>query len=166
MKNKLLLLSCLLFAGCSFADSDQVRDAYVQVPYDAGYDAAFTPHVYAIAATRATNKMLDETRDIYENAGNVFLYVGAPKKLDNSLPDGFHYAQKVTTEILEGSKDFKLVNNKEDADYYLEVLVDKAGNADVPVIVYKLVLFNNENVQVRSWTERVSRIRNDDRSWW
>jgi len=170
---KAFLLFPLLLAAC--ADNRSVpadKDIYVRSPYlSAQYEEiqrelSITPQVYALAATRAANKMLDETRSVYEQSGDVFLYVMEPKKLSNSLPDGLHYAHKVTTDILEGANDYKIVNNKDEADYYLEVLVDEGGNADVPAIVYKMILFDNQNVKVDEWIVNLKQIRNDDRSWW
>ncbi len=169
---KALFLFPLLLASCSVGTNEPIdKDIYVRSPYlsaqhDIERELAITPQVYALAATRATNKMLDETRSIYENSGDVFLYVMQPKKLDASLPDGFHYAHKVTTDILEGANDYKIVNNKDEADYYLEVLVDQGGSDEVPSIVYKMILFDNSDVKVNEWIVNVKQLRNDDRSWW
>lgn len=171
MKKLCFLLTLVLLGACSTEEELIEKNIYVKAPYlhesqEVELEMAITPEVYALAATRATNKMLDETRDIYENGNNVFLFISAPKKLDSSLPDGFHYAQKVTNDIIEGSNDYKVVSNQEEADYYLQVLIDKSGTLDMPAITYKLIMFDNEGVQVGEWSETVRRVRNDDRSWW
>ncbi len=174
MNRALFLFPLMLIAGCADTQyyEPEDKDIYIRAPYlstqhnDIERELYITPHVYAIAATRAANKMLDETRSIYEQGGNVFLYVMESKKLNSSLPDGLHYAHKLTTEILEGANDYKIVNNKDEADYYLEVLVDEGGSEDVPTIVYKMILFDNKNVKVDEWIINLKQLRNDDRSWW
>lgn len=171
MKKYWIGLGLLLSACSTTTTTVKEKDVFIKAPYlhaeqrIEGSDA-ITPEVYAIAATRVTNKMLDQTRNIYENNGETFLYIMEPKKMDRSLPDGFYYAQKLTKDIITGSQTFKPVNNMNEADYYLEVLVDKSGNEEVPVVIYKMILFDHENVKIDEWSESVKRIRNDDRSWW
>ena len=67
--------------------------------------------VYAIPAARATNRMLDDTRDIYENNGDTFLFITDLKKADRKMPDGIYNAERTTRKIIEGSKTFKVVND-------------------------------------------------------
>ena len=173
-KQSLCLL--LLVAACTAGNVRYEERIIIEEPYlpesEKRYigaperDLGITPSVYAIAATRATNKMLDESTDIYENNNSTFLYIMDPKKTDDSLPDGFYYARKTTRDIIEGSRTFKVVNNLNDADYYLEVLVENAGNDETPVIAYRMILFDKDNVKINEWVETVRRLKNDDRSWW
>ena len=132
------------------------------------YDAQnVAPQIYAIAATRATNKMLDETAEFYENPnGNTFLYITDIKKADRKLPDGVYSAARTTKNIIEGSKTFKVVNQMDEADYYLETIIDNAGTPEEPIFVYKLILFDAKNNKINEWVETIRRVRNDDRSWW
>ena len=132
--------------------------------YDANH---INPQVYAIAATRATNKMLDETAEFYENPdGDVFLYIADIKKADRKMPDGIYSAARTTRDIIEGSKTFKVVNDMKEADYYLETVIDNAGTPEEPILVYKLILFDGKKNKINEWTETMRRVRNDDRSWW
>src|SRR5574344_2085108 len=62
-----------------------------------------TPEVYSIAATRVTNKMLDDTANIYEK-NKPTIYINQITKEADDLPDGFWAAKEVTTKILEGSR--------------------------------------------------------------
>lgn len=132
------------------------------------YEDAIAPQIYGIVATRTTNKMLDDTKNIYENLSAPFLYVMEIKKDDVNLPDGFYYSNQITKEILTNSRTFRLVSNMNDADYYLETIVSTYTTPDneSPIIVYKMILFDNKNVKINEWTENVSRIKNDDKTWW
>lgn len=129
-------------------------------------EASITPDVYAIAAARVTNKMLDQSGYVYQKPDPVLIYITDPKKLDDRLPDGLHAARKVTRDIISGSKNYKVTNDMNEADYYLQVLVDNIGTEFNPIISYKLILFDKNNVEVDEWVETLKRVKNDDRSWW
>ena len=64
------------------------------------------------------------------------------KKTDENLPDGFYLARRETKDIIEGSGTFTLVNNLNEAQYYLEVSVSPIPLKDkeVPAISYLLSL--------------------------
>lgn len=132
-------------------------------------DVDVLPQVYAIAATRATNKMLDATQGLYlKKEQKPTLNLVAPQKLNDELPDGFHYAHKVTTKIIEGSGNYTLVDNLNDADYSLQVLVNALPNPGsvTPVIEYQLLMSDKNGKEVGQWVESVKQIQNDDKSWW
>lgn len=125
-----------------------------------------TPEAYAIAARRATNKMLDESGELYENTGNTFLYITDIKKADRQMPDGVYNAARATKKIVQNSRTFKVVEHLEEADYILEPVIDNAGSPESPILVYKLILFDTENNRVGQWAETLRRVVNDDQSWW
>lgn len=125
-----------------------------------------TPEAYAIAATRATNRMLDETGQFYENDESSFIYVTDIKKADRQLPDGVYNAAKTTKNIVKNSCTFKVVDNLDEADYVLETVIDNAGTPEEPILVYKLILLDADNNLAGQWTETLRRVRNDDGSWW
>lgn len=132
-------------------------------------DVDVMPQVYAIAATRATNKMLDQTQGLYlKKEEKPTLNVVAPQKLNDQLPDGFHYAHKVTMEIIEGSRNYTIVDNLNDADYSLQVLVNALPNpgSETPVIEYQLLMSDKDGKEVGSWVESIKQLQNDDKSWW
>ncbi len=149
---KKTLIQCgmiMLLAGCQ----NVFESKTVEVPIDpdemlivneedfSDYDV--TPEVYAIAATRATNKMLDETESLYmRKEQKPKLYIAPIKKMKEKLPDGFYFARKTTEDIIEGSRNYIVVENLEDADYKLEVEVDAVPNPEMrsPVIDYTLKL--------------------------
>ncbi len=164
----------LALAACSQQKIEgiELRDIYINEPYTAPQNSrieierGITPQVYAIAASRATNKMLDDTADIYENNGNTFLFISDAKKDSDDIPDGFYKANQVTRGIIENSRTYKVVNNLNDADYFLEARVANVGTLETPVISYRIILFDKNNTKVKEWTETVRRLRNDDGSWW
>ena len=125
-----------------------------------------TAEVYAIPAARATNRMLDESREFYEHNGDTFLFITDIKKGDRKLPDGIYNAERTTRKIIEGSKTFKVVNDKAEADYILETIIDNAGTPEEPILVYRMILLDTENNKINEWTEVFRRLSNDDRSWW
>jgi len=124
------------------------------------------PEVYAIPAARATNKMLDETRDIYEQNGETFLFITGLKKADRTLPDGIYKAEQVTRQIIDGSNTFKVTADKDEADYILDTIIDNVGTPENPILSYRLILIDRENNKINEWIETVRRLSNDDRSWW
>lgn len=162
MKKSAILGILALTAACTTYD---VQEVVVEDPYYE-IEQQITPDVYAIAAARATNKMLDNSGYIYQSPNDVFIYIMDPKKLDDRLPDGLHAARKVTREIISGSKNYKVANDLNEADYYLQVFVDNVGSEFDPIIAYKLVLFDKNNQQIDEWVETIKRVKNDDRSWW
>ena len=131
--------------------------------------AEINPNVYAIAATRATNKMLDDTQRLYRHKDQKpKLLVMEAKKNNPKLPDGFHYADKVIYDIIDGSQNFMMVTKLDDADYVLNVAVDAFPNssAQTPIIVYTLTLQDTEGNEIDSWEQDIRQLQNDDKSWW
>ncbi len=132
-------------------------------------DHNITPQVYAIAASRVTNKMLDATRDLYlKKAAKPTLYIAAPQRLNDQLPEGFHYAHKVTNDIIEGSRDYTIVNTPDDAEYILEILVNALPNSgsQTPIIEYQMLMSDKAGKETGSWSESIKQLQNDDQSWW
>ena len=124
------------------------------------------PEVYAIAATRAINRFLDETGTFYEDNAESFIYIANLKKADRQLPDGVYNAERTVKKTIENSRTYKVVNDLEEADYILEPVIDNAGTPEEPILVFKLVLFDTDNNKIGQWTESLRRVQNDDGSWW
>lgn len=147
----------------------EVNAYKIDTPYgmEGLYDETTTPEVYSIVATRAVNKMLDDTRPIYENLGTTFLYIMEPKKMQGDVENGFYLSQRVTKNIIEGSKTYTIVNSMQEADYYLETLISKINiqGQNSPIIQYKLMMFDKSDRKVNEWIETIRQTKNDDRSW-
>lgn len=178
MKNSWLILVLALWSVTTTqAQPLEVREIAISEPAvhyrsdhrpikDLDLERGIIPQVYALAATRATNKMVDQTRDLPEDSDKNFLYIMETKVLDKDLPAGFSAAEKITREILESSENFKVTNQKTEADYILKIIIGNGGSEQRPIVVYKLILLDKDEVKLREWTESVRRVRNDDRSWW
>lgn len=149
---------------------DENESSSVSETVSTQYDSIeITPKVYAIAATRVTNKMLDDTQKLYKQQGNKpKLLVLEAKKINPQLPDGFHYANKTIYDIIDGSQNFMMVSNLDDADYVLDVSVDAFPNQGIntPIIEYTLTLQDKSGKEIDSWKQDIRQLQNDDKSWW
>lgn len=168
MKKLVVLLAAAAAASCS---TPQEKPRYIiETPFgqEDVYDETITPEVYAIVATRVTNKMLDQTTAIYEKIPAPTLYVMEVKKEDESLPNGFYHARRVSKDIIKGSRTFTIVENMNDADYYIETIVSAIPleGIEVPAVKYTLTLYDKDNKQINQWSEAIQQIQNDDKSWW
>lgn len=159
-------------------DNSKETDAYTQpLPAPLPQPVSFTdfstiyisPEVYSIAASRATTKMIDETGDLYFNKPQKpKLYISDVRKLNDKMPDGVYFARKVTNDIIEGSRNFVVVDAPEDADYQLELLINAIPTQyqNMPVLDYQLHLYNKDGVEINKWNATIKQLLNDDRSWW
>lgn len=170
-----LVLITTLLGACHLngsSSNDKNQNVYkIDTPYgvETLYDEKVMPDVFAIAATRSANKILDDTKSIYESKGSTFLFIMEPKKIDEDIPNGLYLAQRTTRDIIEGSRTYTVVNNINDADYYLETLISKIeidGQQDSPIIQYKVIMFDKEENKINEWVETIRKVKNDDRSWW
>ncbi|MDR1694692.1 MAG: hypothetical protein LBR70_05855 [Lactobacillaceae bacterium] len=175
-----ILLTASLLAACQTNSNARQEDAaagensnaknsyHIDRPYamQSYYDETATPEVYSIVATRAVNRMLDQTRPIYENLGATFLYIMEPKT-SKETESGFYLSQMVAKKMIEGSKTYTIVNSMNEADYYLETLITKISieGSDSPIIQYKLMMFDKKDRKVNEWIENIRQVSNDDRSW-
>ena len=126
-----------------------------------------TPNVYKIIATRATNRLLDETASIYENKPRPTIYIKNTIKDDSGLPNGVFEAKAVTREIISGTKSFIITGELDVADYILETSINTVrteANPN-PVLVHRTILLDSDDNVVTEFTESISQTRNDG-SWW
>lgn len=124
--------------------------------------------VYEIVARRTTNKLLDYTAPIYDAASRPTVFVGEAQVFDKDLPDGFGYCRKITKDMLENAKAFLVVNDPEEADYFVDIDVETVlleGN-ETPVIIYTLILSDHNGEVLQEWKETIRQVKNDDRTWW
>ena len=113
--------------------------------------------------------MLDDTQKLYRQQGKKpKLLVLEAKKVNQQLPDGFHYANKTIYDIIDGSQNFMMVSQLDDADYVLDVQVDAFPNAGsiTPIIEYTLTLQDKDGKEIDSWKQDIRQLQNDDKSWW
>ncbi len=127
-----------------------------------------TPQDYGILATRITNKMLDDTKSIYEKIPQPKIYVREIIKESPELPDGFYYANKTISEIVKNSKTFVIAPSQGEADYHLQSNVFEYTNPNTkaPLILFNMRLLNKNGEVINQWVESITQLSNDDRSWW
>ena len=171
MKKLLFLPVILSLVACEGTIFGEKKAPVFVVDSPYAYDQTnemLLPDVYALAATRSINKMLDQSAEIYEKNPAPKIYITEFKKLSKSLPDGLYYAKNTTKQILDGSRTYVVVNNLNDADYYLETQIKEVRleGSESPIIEYKIVLNDKENNKINEWTETIRQLQNDDKSWW
>ena len=128
--------------------------------------ASITPEVYAIVATRTTNKMLAEAPAIFAQNKEAPLYVAKTVLVDRYLPNGASVAGQTAKEIIVGADMFNLTDNKADAEFVLESSVDNFNTPEVPVIVFNMELYDKEGNLKGRWSDNIRQVQNDDGSWW
>lgn len=121
--------------------------------------AKYSPEAYDVVATRATNRMLQDTAAIYDN-GHKTVYLKDTKLLSSDLPYGSNRLKSTTKEIISGSKTFDLVNNSKDADFVIDSSADwYVAQASVPALQYKLSMFDKNGRKVNEWVEIIRQVQ-------
>ena len=123
--------------------------------------ADYSPEVYMVVATRAANRMLQDTSVIYDSGKTKTLYLKDTKLLSKDLPYGSHRLTGVTKDIISGSKTFDIVNNSKNADFIAETSADwyVAPNNTIPALQYTLTLFDKNGKKVNEWVEVIRQVQ-------
>lgn len=123
--------------------------------------ADYSPEVYMVVATRAANRMLQDTSAIYDSGKTRTLYLKDTKLLSKDLPYGSHRLKGVTKDIISGSKTFDIVNNSKNADFIAETSADwyVAPNNTIPALQYTLTLFDRNGKKVNEWVEVIRQVK-------
>lgn len=179
MNKMFVVLAAAALAGCAAPWQNESKEEeskrpprlVTETPYGLSnlYEETSAPQLYSVIAARVTNKMLDQTTEIYEKAFPPKLYIMQIKKAGvEHIPDGFYYSRQVTRDIIKGSKTFTLVNTRDEADYHLDIIVSRLNVQNIPgnILQYKMTLFDKGGNEVGSWMESIRQVQNDDRSWW
>lgn len=128
---------------------------------------AVMPEVYTVVATRAINKMLDNTQKLYNDRKNNALFINDFEK-DEDLPSGHYLAEYTSKKIINASRTFKVVNTREEANYLLKTLISRVTieGSDNKIIQYKLILSDKDENVIDEWIETIRRTESYDNSWW
>ena len=123
--------------------------------------ADYSPEVYMVVASRAANRMLQDTSAIYDSGKTRTLYLKDTKLLSKDLPYGSHRLKGVTKDIISGSKTFDIVNNSKNADFIAETSADwyVAPNNTIPALQYTLTLFDKNGKKVNEWVEVIRQVK-------
>jgi len=166
MKFSSVLLSLLALSACSYYNifnRDDIRNT-AKIS-DIELSSMSTTKAYEIAATRITNKLLDDSADIYEVKPNTKLYIKKIQKNSETLPDGFYNAQKSIREIISGSGTYTVVDKIEDADFILASKVSELKNNNQPIIIFNADILDKQEKPVKSWSVTIRQMP-EDKSWW
>mgnify|MGYP007003748654 CR=1 FL=1 len=97
MKKLLFLSAACWLAACEgpIFGSKKAPTFVIESPYaDEQVNDMMTPDVYALAATRSVNRMLDQSAEVYEKTPAPKIYITEFKKMSKTLPDGLYYAKE------------------------------------------------------------------------
>lgn len=122
--------------------------------------AKYSPEAYIVVATRATNRMLQDTSAIYDSANKKTIYIKDIKLLSSDLPYGSHRLKGAVKDIISGSKTYDVVNNSSNADYIVDSSADwyVSDNA-TPALQYKLSLLDKNGKKVNEWVEIIRQVQ-------
>lgn len=123
--------------------------------------AKYSPEAYVVVATRATNRMLQDTSAIYDNGRTKTVYIKDTKLLSSDLPYGSHRLKGTTKEIISGSQTYDVVNNSANADFIIDTSADwyVAPNNATPALQYKLAMFDRNGKKVNEWVEIIRQVQ-------
>ena len=169
MKFNVVLYSILLLSGCSLLginnDKDIDKEQYSNIPLSYDFQDVYMTKAYETAATRAANKMLDDTSELYETNQKPNIYIKQIQKTGDNLPDGFYTAQKSLREIIGKSGTFVLVNDMSKADYIIESTVSEFNAAGLPAILFRLNINTKDEQPYKAWNVVIRQLT-EDKSWW
>lgn len=128
---------------------------------DSAAAAKYKPEAYDVVATRATNRMLQDTAAVYDNGSTKTVYIKDTRLLSTDLPYGSHRLKGVTKDIISGSRTFDVVNNANNADFVLESSADwyVEPNNVMPALQYKLAMFDRNGQKVNEWVEIIRQVQ-------
>jgi hypothetical protein len=121
--------------------------------------AKYSPEAYNVVATRATNRMLQDTGSLSDN-GQKRIFLKDTKLLSSDLPFGSNRLKSTTKDIISGSKTYDLVNNSAAADFIVDSSADwYVTNTAAPALQYKLSMFDKSGKKVNEWVEIIRQVQ-------
>jgi len=171
MTIRAVLLSVLLLTGCHtfnfFQNESEEEPSLPPVtiqPQNFDLQELYMTKAYETAATRAVNKMLDDTTAFYEVTPKAKIYIKDIVKDSPDLPDGLHTARRAIKEIVGKSGTYIAVTDMSDADYILQSNVSDFNYAGLPAIIFKLGINDKNDQPLKAWNV-VIRQMTEDQSW-
>ena len=138
--------------------SDAVDMRSVSPRVDANVAAKYSPEAYNVVATRATNRMLQDTANLYGNGKTVFL--NDTKLLSSDLPYGNHRLKATTKDIISESRAFDIVNSASNADFIVDSAADwYVANNAAPALQYKLAMYDKTGRKINEWVEIIRQVQ-------
>ena len=127
---------------------------------DGSIAAKYSPEAYDVVATRATNRMLQDTSATYGNGQHQTVFLRDTKLLSSDLPYGSHRLKSTTKDIINGSKVYDVVNNSNDANFIVDSSADwYVANNAAPALQYKLAMFDRSGRKINEWVEIIRQVQ-------
>ena len=127
---------------------------------NAGVAAKYSPETYDVVATRATNRMLQDTAAIYDNGRTKTVYIKDTKLLSSDLPYGSQRLKGTVKDVISGAKSFDVVNSASAADFVIDSSADwYVDNNSTPALQYKLAMFDKNGRKVNEWVEVIRQVQ-------
>lgn len=121
--------------------------------------AKYSPEAYNVVATRATNRMLQDTANI-SSKGHKTVFLKDTQVLSSDMPYGSNRLKSTTKDIINVSKTFDVVNNPKDADYIVASTADwYVADSKAPALQYKLAMFDRGGRKVNEWVEIIRQVQ-------
>ena len=120
------------------------------------------PEAYELAASRAFNRFVKDTFDIYKQQPNLLLYVKSASVKNDDLPDGASKGVALFKDQVLASRTFALTDDKNKNDYVLDTDVQwfDTPSKTVPAIKYVITLSDNKGKVINEWVEIVKKAEN------
>lgn len=158
----------LLLAGCtnsSFWEKQTIEPVQTTTVTMPDMQDIYMTKAYETAATRITNKMIDDSADLYEVRPRPKIYIRKIRKEAAGLPDGFYTAQQVIKDIISGSGTYVVVNKPDEADYFLATNINQFNVDNLPGIIIKQTINDISDQPIRAWNVVIKQM-SEDKSWW
>lgn len=121
--------------------------------------AKYSPEAYNVVATRATNRMLQDTANL-SSKGHKTVFLKDTQVLSSDMPYGSNRLKSTTKDIINVSKTFDVVNSPKDADYIVASTADwYVADSKAPAIQYKLSMFDKSGRRVNEWVEIIRQVQ-------
>ncbi len=125
------------------------------------------PEIYVISANRTVNSMQQETSAFFEQAGAINVYIDKTITKSADLPGGNEQGTKTLKKRFAKIENVTVVEDREQADFVVNSVVDwyDTPTKTVPAIKYDLFLNTKNNHILGEWSEIIHQAEGD-RSWW
>lgn len=121
--------------------------------------AKYSPEAYNVVATRATNRMLQDTANL-SSKGHKTVFLKDTQVLSSDMPYGSNRLKSTTKDIINVSKTFDVVNSPKDADYIVASTADwYVADSKAPALQYKLSMFDKSGRRVNEWVEIIRQVQ-------
>lgn len=118
----------------------------------------YSPEAYDVVATRATNRMLQDSAAYA--TGHKTVFVNEAKVLSSDLPTGSNRLKSTMKDIIGASNTFDLVNDANNADFILDSAADwYVANGAAPALQYKLSMFDKSGRKINEWVEIIRQVQ-------